>query len=131
MSDRIAVMKDGRIEQLGAPAELYDRPVNRFVAEFLGVENFLPEGLSGRPGVLALRAPALMLAGGAEADGRLRARVTDRDYHGSDIRYTAQTECGTALRFTLTLRDAGYVPQENDVVTLDWQDKDALHFPAS
>lgn len=36
MADRIVVMSDGKIEQVGAPLDLYDRPVNRFVAEFLG-----------------------------------------------------------------------------------------------
>ena len=41
MSDRIAVINHGRIEQVGAPAELYDRPVNRFVASFVGESNFL------------------------------------------------------------------------------------------
>jgi ABC-type Fe3+/spermidine/putrescine transport system ATPase subunit len=39
MSDRIAVMAEGRIEQLGAPEELYDRPRTRFVADFLAVKN--------------------------------------------------------------------------------------------
>ncbi|HEV7498637.1 MAG TPA: ABC transporter ATP-binding protein, partial [Vicinamibacteria bacterium] len=41
LSDRIAVMNDGRIEQLGSPAEIYDRPRTRFVAEFLAVRNLL------------------------------------------------------------------------------------------
>jgi ABC-type Fe3+/spermidine/putrescine transport system ATPase subunit len=41
MSDRIAVINHGRIEQVGAPVELYDRPVNRFVASFVGESNFL------------------------------------------------------------------------------------------
>ena len=35
-------MRDGRIQQLGSPAELYERPVNRFVADFIGTSNFLP-----------------------------------------------------------------------------------------
>lgn len=41
MSDRITVMNDGRIEQIGAPEELYDQPCNRFVAGFLGESNFI------------------------------------------------------------------------------------------
>jgi putative spermidine/putrescine transport system ATP-binding protein len=41
MSDRVAVMQGGRIEQVGAPAELYDKPLSRFVADFLGESNFL------------------------------------------------------------------------------------------
>ena len=41
MSDRIAVMNGGRLEQLGTPADLYDRPANRFVATFIGESNLL------------------------------------------------------------------------------------------
>ena len=41
MSDRVAVMRDGRIAQVGSPDELYEFPVNRFVADFLGESNFL------------------------------------------------------------------------------------------
>lgn len=41
MSDRLAVMNGGRIEQLGAPRDLYERPATRFVADFLGTSNIL------------------------------------------------------------------------------------------
>jgi len=41
MSDRVAVMNEGRLEQLGTPADLYDRPANRFVATFIGESNLL------------------------------------------------------------------------------------------
>ena len=41
MADRIVIMRDGRIEQVGGPAEVYQRPVSRFVAGFLGASNFL------------------------------------------------------------------------------------------
>ncbi|MFL5769073.1 MAG: ABC transporter ATP-binding protein [Chloroflexota bacterium] len=47
MSDRIAVMNDGRYEQLGDPEGLYERPTTRFVAGFLGVSNLLPATVSG------------------------------------------------------------------------------------
>jgi spermidine/putrescine transport system ATP-binding protein len=42
MSDVIVVMRDGLIQQLGNPTELYERPVNRFVADFIGSSNFMP-----------------------------------------------------------------------------------------
>ena len=42
MSDRIAVMNEGRIAQIGTPEDLYDRPCDRFVASFIGESNFLP-----------------------------------------------------------------------------------------
>jgi len=41
MSDRVAVMNEGRLEQLGSPGDLYDRPINRFVATFIGESNLL------------------------------------------------------------------------------------------
>src|SRR5205085_11529455 len=43
MSDRIAVMNAGRIEQIGSPADIYERPATRFVAEFIGRMNFFSE----------------------------------------------------------------------------------------
>ena len=50
MSDRIAVMRHGKIEQLGAPEELYERPRTEFVAKFLGVSNLLDGEVTGRSG---------------------------------------------------------------------------------
>lgn len=50
LADRMVVLRDGRIEQAGGPRELYERPGNRFVAEFLGETNFLDATLEGAPG---------------------------------------------------------------------------------
>jgi spermidine/putrescine transport system ATP-binding protein len=47
MSDVIVVMRDGRIQQMGGPAELYERPLNRFVADFIGTSNFIPGTVIG------------------------------------------------------------------------------------
>ena len=59
MSDRIAVMNAGGLEQLGAPEELYERPRTRFVADFLGVSNVLRATVrERRDGVVALRTDA-------------------------------------------------------------------------
>jgi ABC-type Fe3+/spermidine/putrescine transport system ATPase subunit len=50
MADRIAVMQEGKIVQIGTPEEVYNRPANRFVADFIGEANFLPGRLvSGAP----------------------------------------------------------------------------------
>jgi putative spermidine/putrescine transport system ATP-binding protein len=51
MSDRIVILRDGRIEQVGTPRELYERPVNRFVAEFLGRANFIEGTVEASNGV--------------------------------------------------------------------------------
>ena len=72
MSDRIAVMRHGRIEQLGTPEELYERPTTAFVAGFLGVSNLLDGKVIGTDGSLVevrlgdgatVRAPANQVNG--------------------------------------------------------------------
>ncbi|GAB3438810.1 ABC transporter ATP-binding protein [Streptomonospora sediminis] len=50
MSDRIAVMNGGRVEQLGTPAEIYERPATRFTAGFIGTSNLLSGTVTGRSG---------------------------------------------------------------------------------
>src|SRR5207247_696389 len=53
MSDRIAVMKSGRIEQIGSPLEIYERPENTFVADFIGTTNLLHGRLVATDGAIA------------------------------------------------------------------------------
>src|SRR4051812_16225926 len=60
VSDRIALMQSGKLEQVGAPAEIYRNPASRFAAEFMGTTNLLPMG--------ALRPEALRLAADAPAE---------------------------------------------------------------
>jgi putative spermidine/putrescine transport system ATP-binding protein/spermidine/putrescine transport system ATP-binding protein len=50
LSDRIVVMRDGKLEQVGSPAEVYQRPTTRFVAGFLGVSNFFRGTVADRAG---------------------------------------------------------------------------------
>ncbi|MFT4038169.1 MAG: ABC transporter ATP-binding protein [Thermomicrobiales bacterium] len=52
MSDRIAVMNDGRIEQCGPPTELYDEPTTRFVADFIGESNFIDGAVTAHDGAV-------------------------------------------------------------------------------
>ena len=60
MSDRIAVMRDGRIEQIGTPADIYERPATRFVAGFIGSINMVPATVAGSAdhGMTRLATPA-------------------------------------------------------------------------
>jgi spermidine/putrescine transport system ATP-binding protein len=73
MSDRLAVMNEGRVEQVGAPAEIYDRPATAFVAGFIGRANLWPATVRDRVGdqatVSALGAPAIAAACHAPALG--------------------------------------------------------------
>ena len=55
MSDRVAVFSNGKVEQIGSPLEVYNRPLNRFVAEFIGDSNFFAGRVDpSRPGWVEL-----------------------------------------------------------------------------
>jgi putative spermidine/putrescine transport system ATP-binding protein/spermidine/putrescine transport system ATP-binding protein len=76
MSDRVAVMKDGRIQQAGTPREIYDRPRNEFVATFLGASNILEATVKGRDGantIIDVAGNTLSVGGAtSEAGAKLR-----------------------------------------------------------
>jgi spermidine/putrescine transport system ATP-binding protein len=69
MSDRIAVMSEGRVRQVGDPRAVYDRPADRFVAGFIGESNFLRAEVVGRTGTRAI----LRLAAGAMVEAESEA----------------------------------------------------------
>ena len=72
MSDRIAVMSDGRIQQMGTPVEIYERPANRFVADFIGESNFFEgkiKSLSGKEAVVFIPQLNAELTGIAVSEG--------------------------------------------------------------
>ncbi len=73
LSDRIAIFNDGRLQQLGTPEDVYFRPANRFIANFVGDReaNFFNAELSQENGKPVLRGPGLDLA----LDRRLPARA--------------------------------------------------------
>lgn len=109
MADRVALMKDGQIEQLGAPRALYEDPASRFVADFIGVTNFFDgtvsdnglklEGhgllkadvkdLAAHHGnaVLAVRPERIVLLSEADTGGAntVMGEIADIAYHGQDL----------------------------------------------
>jgi putative spermidine/putrescine transport system ATP-binding protein len=105
MSDRIAVLRDGRIEQVGAPAEVYERPANPFVAGFVGTSNVLAgraaAELVGEPGTFTVRPEKIhLLEADAEAPpGHCQAAGTVRDvaYAGPVTRLTVTLDVGGEL----------------------------------
>ena len=94
MSDRVAVMHDGRIQQVGAPIDLYERPVNEFVASFIGVTNLLHRDgrrLSVRPEKMRLLADPAEAERGAEVE---KGTVLEVVYLGLATRFQVRLESG-------------------------------------
>jgi putative spermidine/putrescine transport system ATP-binding protein len=141
MSDRICLMNRARIEQLGTPLELYDRPVSRFAANFLGHSNIL-EGRLTRGG-LAWKDHALPLPphdgagdGAAallvrpetarlcEPDGALlRGTVSQVVFTGADIRVHVDPGCG----FEFLVRSPRHAaPAPGQPVGVTWNPGDAV-----
>jgi ABC-type Fe3+/spermidine/putrescine transport system ATPase subunit len=91
MSDRVAVMHAGRIEQIGTPREIYDAPATRFVASFIGDTNFI-----GEPGAsVALRPEQLRLAPEpAAANGALAGELVATMVVGPAIQCVVRTDDG-------------------------------------
>jgi putative spermidine/putrescine transport system ATP-binding protein len=91
MADRVAVFDHGKVVQVGTPAEVYERPATRFVADFVGSSNVLPPEVTarigGRSAWASLRPEAIRVA--PQAEGRLAGRVTALRYLGAGTRITA------------------------------------------
>ena len=90
MSDRIAVMNHGRVEQVGAPTEIYERPRTRFVADFIGEINILEEAGRAR----ALRPEKIRLV---PAGARVSGTVETANFLGGSTLYRVRTADGRSL----------------------------------
>ncbi len=106
LSDRIAVMDHGRIEQVGTPVEVFETPETEFVARFLGATNVFTGEIAGetvrfvvRPEKLALRSAAM------DGEEALPVTVVDRVYHGASTEWIV--EDGRGERFTVLAQNAG------------------------
>jgi ABC-type Fe3+/spermidine/putrescine transport system ATPase subunit len=126
IADRVAVMNEGRIVQEGTPADIYDRPRNRFVARFLGAANVLSGSIEDRDGAGKARivldggdrllldtdcAPgeavdvvlrpenlAVSVAAAAERMNSLQGRVESLLFQGGHIEYEIEVTGGARLR---------------------------------
>jgi putative spermidine/putrescine transport system ATP-binding protein len=97
MSDRIAVFSTGRIEQVGTPREIYEHPVNEFVAGFVGTSNIVER--DGRRCTIRPEKVRLMAEDAPMPDGRLTEAGTVREvvYLGSVTRYVVALDRGGTL----------------------------------
>jgi putative spermidine/putrescine transport system ATP-binding protein len=93
MSDRIAVFSRGRIEQVGTPFDLYERPASAFVADFVGTSNLLGRGML-RPEKILLMAPEAVAPAGREARAGV---VREAIYLGAVTRYQVALDAGGEL----------------------------------
>ena len=144
MSDRIAVMSAGVVVQVGRPTDVYERPRNRFVSEFLGTANIFTGrvqdsageeariALALQPGISALVRHTGLAAGqpvtfavrpermeiGPVAPDRLRARVLDVVFRGTYFAYELQAEGQEAALFAYSQHRQS-IP-EDGAVGLDW-----------
>lgn len=136
LCDRLAVFNDGRIEQVGRARDVYENPVNRFVADFVGTSNVLDgdaaETLVGRPGTFAVRPEriAVHAAGGGVAPGSrtVDATVAEVIYAGPTTRIAALSASGVTLTATV-LNAASSLPEDlahGTQITMAWPDS-AVH----
>lgn len=103
MSDRVAVMNAGRVEQVDEAARLFERPRTEFVARFLGAGNFFEElRPDGSPARFVVRPEKLMLRrrdDPAPDSVCIAVTVEERTYHGVSTTWTVRDDAGT--RFTV------------------------------
>jgi spermidine/putrescine ABC transporter ATP-binding subunit len=139
MADRIAVMSDGRLEQLGTPTEIYKRPASRFVADFIGDSNFFSATVDADVATLAngTRVPCLRGRSGAatlmvrpesirvEIGGALQGTVLHTSFLGSYVRVAVETEAADAP-VMLALEDTTAVPVIGDRIGLAWTAENAI-----
>jgi putative spermidine/putrescine transport system ATP-binding protein len=133
MSDRLAVFNAGRIEQVGTPAEVYERPANAFVAGFVGVSNIVER--DGRR--IIIRPEKIRLLDGDEAPDDLhveRGRVRDVAYAGMVTRYVVALEQGGELQVVRQNLETSSVEALEAVgrqVTVGWHDDQAYALPST
>ncbi len=147
MSDRIGVMRAGKLVQVGTPQEIYSTPNTRFVSEFVGDVNVIPVSL-GRDGLLhavttqaAFKPPKVpagfrdghlvirpeylkFLSGPAEADNAVRGRLYNEYALGSRIQY--QVRVGEGVFVVEKLRQQPFTGQLDDEVFIGWDAQDAI-----
>jgi spermidine/putrescine transport system ATP-binding protein len=139
MADTIAVMNGGRIEQLGPPVELYERPATSFVAGFLGVSNLLSgtvEGadavrlddgtlvraqVNGRSGAIAagVRPEKITIGSGGGAN-ELAGTVLETAYIGVATQLVVRTAVGTVQVFAQNMDAGGRIPTPGTNVVVSW-----------
>jgi putative spermidine/putrescine transport system ATP-binding protein len=119
MSDRLAVFNEGRIEQVGAPADVYERPATEFVAGFVGVSNVLER--SGKK--FTVRPEKIRMHFDEAGDGEL-GRIRDVVYVGMFTRYVVELDAGgelTVVKQNLETSSQEALESRGRRVRLEWR----------
>jgi putative spermidine/putrescine transport system ATP-binding protein len=133
MSDRLAVFADGRIEQVGPPAEVYEHPANEFVAGFVGVSNIVERAgkrFTIRPEKVRILDEAESVNGLRVEDGRIR----DVSYVGMVTRFVVELDEGGELqvvRQNLEMSSQQALEQRGRRVRVGWHAEHAYAIPDS
>jgi ABC-type Fe3+/spermidine/putrescine transport system ATPase subunit len=117
LSDRMAVMNAGVVEQLGTPREIYQRPKTRFLASFLGAMNWI--------GGVGVRPECTRIA--RHGNGSRRGRVTRSVFLGSSMHVEARLESGDMVLAQVAASSDAY--REGETVHVWWNSSDELRFP--
>jgi sulfate transport system ATP-binding protein len=128
LAARVVVMNQGRIEQIGAPTEVYDEPASPFVASFVGAANVIQrEGPNGVPQTEYVRPHEVKVARAAEVDGEDKpedpltlARVERIARLGATAKLSVRTSDGQVMQVTITKDELQALAiAEGDRITLD------------
>ncbi|MGW1212582.1 ABC transporter ATP-binding protein [Streptomyces sp. NPDC002499] len=145
MSDRIAVFDQGRLEQVGTPAEIYERPLTSFVASFVGTSNLLTgeaaQRVVGKAGTFSIRPEKIRIVEetaeeSAEADSPEHTTaigtVAEVVYLGDSTRFLVDLDAGgrlTALQQNLETSAEDVAAYRGTRVRLRWQRRHTVHVP--
>ena len=122
----MAVMNEGRIEQVGSPEDVYLRPRSRFVAGFLGAVNWI-SGAGIRPEAVRLLPPGDAAGPGATSDRRAPGVVTGTVFLGDCVQVLVRLSSGEDAVAQLPRRAALFQP--GDAVQFTWSAADEMTFP--
>ncbi len=133
MSDRLAVFNEGRVEQIGSPADVYEHPANEFVAGFVGVSNVLERTVDGRRTRFSVRPEKVRILADRDAadpsshceSGRIREVV----YAGMATRYVVELDEGgelSVVQQNLETSSTQALATRGRRVRLEWRREHAL-----
>ncbi len=129
MADRVAVFSQGRIEQVGTPEEVYDRPATAFVAGFVGAANILAgevaARLTGEARPFSLRPERIRLGQAAEGEIGATGRVLEARYHGAATRLEVALDAGPTLTVERANAEGAVAVPTGGPVSLAWR-RDAM-----